>query len=97
MRGTSAVEEQVEPNRSTFSPGPISHPAQPLSVLIVSADPVLRGSMTEILQQCGLKAVATDGLKELLSFPLRETVVACLCGFSLADGTIRNVAAYLKD
>jgi DNA-binding NtrC family response regulator len=97
MKGTSAVAEENERNIGTFPAGPISDQSRPLNVLIASADPLLHGAMSEILEECGLKGIPAIGLAELRSVPLRETVVACLCGFRLANGTVREVCDYLKN
>ncbi len=75
---------------------PINESSRSLTVAIISADPVVRAAMVGILKKCGLRAVLVGGLTGLMSMRSREKVVACLCGFCLADGTIREIAAYLK-
>jgi DNA-binding NtrC family response regulator len=97
MKGTSAALRENDHSSDTIPAGPFSDASRPLRVLIVSADPILQAAMSEILEECGLKGIPAIGLQELRSIPLRETVVACLCGFSLADGTIREVSNYLKN
>lgn len=67
-----------------------------LTVVVVSADPAVRSAMTEVLQECCLKTILVDGLAELKSIPSEEMVVACLCGYWLADGTVQEVAAHMK-
>jgi DNA-binding NtrC family response regulator len=69
---------------------------QLLTVVVVSADAAVRSAMTEVLQECCLKTICVDGLADLKSIPPEEMVVACLCGYWLADGSVHDVAAYLK-
>ncbi len=84
-------------NISAFPAEPFSDPAWPLTVIVLSADPAIRRAMAEALQACCLKAVLADGLAELKSTHLEDKVVACLCGSFVADGTIREIAGYLKN
>src|SRR5580658_3307777 len=84
-------------NVNAFRADPFSDPARPLTVVVVSSDPAIRRAMAEALQMCCLKPVLADGLAELRSMPLEDRVVACLCGFSVADGTIREIAGHLKN
>jgi DNA-binding NtrC family response regulator len=69
---------------------------QLLTVVVVSADPAIRSSMVEVLQECYLKTIVVDGIAELKAIAPEELVVACLCGFWLADGTVQEIATYLK-
>jgi DNA-binding NtrC family response regulator len=97
MKGASTVILENERSRGILPAGPSRDLSRSRSVLVVSADPTLRGDMIKILRECGLNGIPAQGLAELRELPLRESVVACLCGFALSDGTVREVSDHLKN
>jgi DNA-binding NtrC family response regulator len=96
MDNASPVFRDHQEDTSTFRAESTAEGMQLLTVVVVSADPDVRAAMTDVLQECCLKTILVDGLTELRSIPSEEMVVACLCGYWLADGTVPEVAAYLK-
>jgi len=96
MECNSAILIEDERGTDPFPSEPMNDRARPLAVVIVSSDPVVRKGMAEILQDCCLKPILAAGLFELKLMSEGETVVACLCGFRVANGTIREISAYLK-
>src|SRR5271170_6840501 len=74
----------------------ISEPVPPLNVVIVSADVAVCVAMTDILQRCFVKVLLASGLEELKALCSRITPNVCLCGFELADGSLRDVVDFLE-
>ena len=78
--------------RHHFSPA-----SRPHSVAVVSADPEIRTSMTNILRDCSLSGIPANGLAEFKSVYEKTAPIACLCGFDLANGTFLDVADFMEE
>jgi DNA-binding NtrC family response regulator len=74
----------------------ISEPVPPLNVVIVSADVAVCVAMNDLLQKCFVRVIPANGLKELKALCSRITPNVCLCGFDLADGSLREVVDFLE-
>lgn len=67
------------------------------AVVIASADPELRDELAETLLGTRLTVVLVNGVEALALVMESEDVVACLCGFLLADGNFRDVMIQTKE
>ena len=66
------------------------------TVLVATVDPVISGSMRDLLQMYPLRTLWARGVGEVRALLSKENVAACFCGFWLMDGTYRDVVRLLK-
>jgi DNA-binding NtrC family response regulator len=92
-----AAAGETLPSRFSALLDQISEPVPALNVVIVSTDVAVCVAMTEILQNCFVRVIVANGLRELKSVCSKITPNVCLCGFELADGSFRDVVEYLED
>lgn len=65
-------------------------------VLVISADPHLRDHLLESLDKHWSKVKWVSGADAAKRFFAGSRIAACLCGFSLADGTYKEVVKHAK-
>ncbi len=70
--------------------------AQP-TVLVATTDPVISGSMRDLLQMYPLRTLWVKSVAEVRALLAKENVAACFCGFWLVEGTYRDVVRLLKN
>ncbi len=66
------------------------------TVLVATADPLIRASMRDLLQGYPIRTIWARGVNEVRLALVKEGVLACFCGFWLIDGTYRDVVRHLK-
>ncbi len=66
------------------------------TVLVATADPLIRASMRDLLQEYPIRTIWARGVNEVQLALAKESVLACFCGFWLIDGTYRDVVRHLK-
>ncbi len=66
------------------------------TVLVATADPLIRASMRDLLQGYPVRTIWARGVDEVRSAVEKDGVLACFCGFWLIDGTYRDVVRHLK-
>ena len=66
------------------------------TVLVATADPLIRASMRDLLQGYPVRTIWARGVDEVRSTVAKYGALACFCGFWLIDGTYRDVVRHLK-
>ena len=70
--------------------------AERSTVLIVTADPEIRGGLRELFRAFSLNAIWLTGVEAAKSVLSRERISACLCGFWFQDGTYRELVRHIR-
>ena len=70
--------------------------AERSTVLIVTADPEIRGGLRELFRGFSLNAIWLNGVEAAKSVLGRERISACLCGFWFQDGTYRELVRHIR-
>lgn len=80
---------------SQFSASPAAIPGR-ASIVLATTDPLILDGMGELLRGYRVNTIWARGIHELQASLAEQDVLACFCGFSLVDGTYRDVARLLK-
>jgi two-component system response regulator PilR (NtrC family) len=70
--------------------------AERSTVLIVTADPEIRGGLRELFRAFSLNAIWSNGIEAAKNVLGSERISACLCGFWLQDGTYRELVRHIR-
>lgn len=94
MNTLASVSNQVETvlGRNPIEAGENEAPA----VLIATADADMRDSLAEILEGHRTNVEWVRGAEAAKRLFDRDKIAACLCGFSLEDGSYRDVVKHAK-
>jgi DNA-binding NtrC family response regulator len=60
-------------------------------LLVASSDPIVRGELFRVVQECGVKARFASSVRGVQAVLARELVSLVVCGSALDDGTYRDV------
>src|SRR5579862_5360022 len=93
MSTLASVSNQVE---AVLGSNPIAGENEAPTVLIVSADAEVRDSLAEILEGHRANIEWVRGAEAAKRLFDRGRVAACLCGFSVEDGSYRDVVKNAK-
>jgi DNA-binding NtrC family response regulator len=66
------------------------------SIVLATTDPQILNGMGDLLRGYRVNTIWARGIRELQIALAGQDVLACFCGFSLVDGTYRDVARLLK-
>jgi DNA-binding NtrC family response regulator len=91
----SAAPSPRPRHETQFAASPASIPGR-ASIVLATTDPLILDGMGELLRGYRVNTIWARGIHELQSALAEQDVLACFCGFSLVDGTYRDVARMLK-
>ena len=66
------------------------------SIVLATTDTQILDGMGELLRGYRVNTIWARGIREVQTALAEQDVLACFCGFSLVDGTYRDVARLLK-
>lgn len=96
MNPIAVLGERAENITSRKSVTTIRRPSNRPTLLIATIDLEIREALAELLEGAAINAIWVNGVKDVKMVVARETIVACLCGFWLQDGTYREVIRHLR-